>query len=82
MEIIKAKNISKTVIGPDNKEIKILENINLSVTRGEFVSVLGPSGSGKTTLLQILGLMDFASSGELEFSGKKLILLIAMKKPF
>ncbi len=46
------------------QSIQALENISLTVNRGEIVSLVGPSGSGKTTLLQIAGLLDDASSGE------------------
>ena len=51
--MITAKNISKSF---DN--IKVLDNINLNVKKGEIVSITGPSGAGKTTLLNILGTLD------------------------
>jgi putative ABC transport system ATP-binding protein len=44
-------------------EIRALDNIHLSVQRGEFLSIMGPSGSGKSTLLNILGVLDQPSSG-------------------
>ena len=47
-----------------NIETKALSNINLSVSEGEFVSIMGPSGCGKTSLLNILGLIDAPSSGK------------------
>lgn len=49
-----------------NKFIKtyVLQDINLSVEEGEFVTVMGPSGAGKSTLLYILGMLDDASAGE------------------
>jgi len=49
-----------------NKDIetKALSNINMSVSDGEFVSIMGPSGCGKTTLLNIIGLIDSPSSGK------------------
>ncbi len=47
-----------------NVETKALSNINLSVSEGEFVSIMGPSGCGKTSLLNILGLIDAPSSGK------------------
>jgi putative ABC transport system ATP-binding protein len=55
-----------------NKEIetKALSNINLSVAKGEFVSIMGPSGCGKTSLLNILGLIDTPSSGKYLLDGK------------
>lgn len=53
------------------KEIETiaLENVNLSIDKGEFVSVMGPSGCGKSTLLNIIGLLDKASAGKVEIMG-------------
>lgn len=48
-----------------------LGNVNLSVSQGEFVSVIGPSGAGKTTLFRILNGMDALTSGALLFDGKR-----------
>lgn len=67
--ILQANNISKQVTGPDGKLITILNNIDLTIQKSDFLAVLGPSGSGKTTLLQILGLMDSQSTGDLCFKG-------------
>ena len=55
-----------------NKDIetKALSNINLSVSDGEFVSIMGPSGCGKTTLLNIIGLIDSPSSGKYLLDGR------------
>ena len=46
-----------------------LENVNLDVVKGEFVSIMGPSGCGKSTLLNIMGLLDAPSSGKIEING-------------
>lgn len=51
-------------------ETKALENINLEVREGEFVSIMGPSGCGKSTLLNIAGLLDEPTSGTVELHGK------------
>jgi len=64
MEILSVKNIEK-IIGQE----KILKNVNLSVNKGEFLSIIGPSGSGKSTLLYILGLLDSPTSGEVIVEG-------------
>ncbi|WP_240620224.1 ABC transporter ATP-binding protein [Peribacillus acanthi] len=56
----------------DGKE-KILENLNLEVKEGEFVSILGPSGSGKSTLFQLIGGMLKPDRGSISLQGKSLI---------
>ena len=48
----------------------VLDRINLAIQPKEFIGLLGPSGSGKTTLLRILGGLDFADSGAVEFDGR------------
>ena len=61
--MIELKNINKTYnIG--EQELKVLDNINFKVQKGEFVSIIGPSGSGKSTMMNILGLLDVADTGE------------------
>ena len=50
-------------------ETVALENVNLTVDRGEFLSIMGPSGCGKSTLLNILGLLDNPTSGEYYLNG-------------
>jgi len=48
----------------------ILNNLDLDVKEGEFISVMGPSGSGKSTLLHIIGMLDEPSEGEYSFAGQ------------
>lgn len=50
-------------------ETQALENINLTIDAGEFVSIMGPSGCGKSTLLNIIGLLDSPTSGQLYLDG-------------
>ena len=47
-----------------------LNQINLNITSGEYVSIMGPSGSGKSTLLNIIGLLDQPDAGRYELDGK------------
>jgi phosphonate transport system ATP-binding protein len=63
----------KVTKGLDNQEI--LSNVNLHVSKGEFVAILGASGSGKTTLLRCLSLRDKWDSGEITFNGETLTKL-------
>lgn len=53
----------------DEIETLALENVNLQVKQGEFVSIMGPSGCGKSTLLNIMGLLDAPTSGWVEING-------------
>ena len=65
MSIIKLQEITK-VYQTRDIETTALENVNVSVERGEFVSIMGPSGCGKSTLLNIIGLLDHPTSGTVE----------------
>lgn len=56
-------------------ELEILKGVDLSINKGEIVSIVGSSGAGKTTLLSILGTLDRATSGELFFEGQNLMQL-------
>lgn len=49
--------------------LEVLKGINMSVARGEIISIVGPSGAGKTTLLQIIGSLDRADSGSVLYDG-------------
>lgn len=61
--IIELKNISKTY-NDGEKELKILQDINLSILENEFIVIKGPSGSGKSTLLNIIGMIIPFSEGK------------------
>ena len=65
----KVKNINK-IYKTKAEEIHILKNVNLSFSKGDFVSIQGKSGSGKTTLLNILGLLDIPTNGEMFIDDK------------
>ena len=68
MSIISAKNISK-VYTSSAVPVKALNGIDLEIEKGEFTAIVGPSGCGKTTLLNILGGLDFPTSGEVSLAG-------------
>ena len=69
--MIKLNEINK-VYRTESIETQALENINLTVEKGEFLSIMGPSGCGKSTLLNIMGLLDTPTSGTVEIAGCKL----------
>jgi len=61
--IIETQNLVKTFqVG--SEEVQALKGVDLSVKKGEFLSIMGPSGSGKTTLMNIIGCLDTPSSGQ------------------
>jgi len=67
--MIKLTSVDK-VYRTDRVETLALQNINLDVARGEFVSIMGPSGCGKSTLLNLIGLLDAPTHGELALDGQ------------
>ena len=65
MAIINLQNVNK-IYRTNDIETVALENVNLEVEKGEFISIMGPSGCGKSTLLNIIGLLDSPTSGSVE----------------
>ena len=66
--LIELKGINKTY--DNGQPLHVLKGIDLSIDRGEFVSIMGASGSGKSTLLNILGILDNYDTGEYWLDGK------------
>ena len=66
--MIKLTNLQK-IYRTKEIETVALENVNLEVQQGEFLSIMGPSGCGKSTLLNIMGLLDLPTSGTVEING-------------
>ncbi len=54
-----------------DQEVRALNDVDLAISSGEYLSIMGPSGSGKSTLLNILGLLDRPSSGTFQFDGQE-----------
>ena len=65
---IRLYSINK-IFRTEEVETQALENINLEVQKGEFLSIMGPSGCGKSTLLNSIGLLDSPTSGKVEING-------------
>ena len=70
MAMIKLTGINK-IYRTDEIETQALENVNIEVKKGEFLSIMGPSGCGKSTLLNIMGLLDNPTSGTIEINGTR-----------
>ena len=69
--IIRLENISKSYSQGDIV-IPVIENLNVTIQEGKFISIIGPSGSGKSTLLNVIGLIDTADSGDIFFFNENL----------
>ena len=67
-EILNMQNVFKCYYLGGGEQV-ILNNVNLKINQGEFISILGPSGSGKTTMMNIIGCLDVPTSGQYILAG-------------
>lgn len=65
--VFRTEHLSK--LYPDG-QVHALEDVSISIRRGEYVAIMGPSGSGKSTLLNLIGALDVPSTGEVYFNGE------------
>ncbi|NQX41481.1 lipoprotein-releasing system ATP-binding protein [Pedobacter steynii] len=70
MNILEAKNLNKYFYDP--KKFKALDNLDLTIEKGDFVSITGKSGSGKSTLLYLLSTMDTDFEGSININGSEM----------
>jgi len=68
--VIRLENVSKVFRGDADDEVRALDSVNVSIARGDYVSVSGPSGCGKSTFLNVLGLLDSPTSGRYWLNGR------------
>ncbi len=71
MEVVRLENVVKTY-GEGETQVQALKGIDLSIYKGEFVTIVGASGSGKSTLLHILGGLDHPTSGNVFIGGENI----------
>lgn len=69
--MLEIKNVSKTY-GQGTAKVVALSNVSFCVNEGDFIAIMGPSGSGKSTLLNVIGGLDYPSSGEVILDGKRI----------
>jgi lipoprotein-releasing system ATP-binding protein len=73
-EVLACQNLKRTFKDGQNI-LRVLEDVNLSVCKGDIIGISGSSGSGKTTLLNILGLLDVPTQGNVTYSDKEVTSL-------
>ena len=66
--MIEVSHISKSY-----DSLKVLDDVNLTIPDGKFISIVGPSGAGKTTLLQIIGSLERPDAGSVKFDGTEIV---------
>lgn len=70
--LIEIESVGRTYVDTNSNAVEALQNISLSVRRGEFLSIIGPSGCGKTTLLRLLAGLDIPQAGRVTLEGEKI----------
>tara|TARA_B100000586_G_C20001373_1_gene380587 strand:+ start:128 stop:847 length:720 start_codon:yes stop_codon:yes gene_type:complete len=70
LPLLTGKGIGKVFRGGDGRELAVLDQLNIEITRHEVVAIVGSSGAGKSTLLQILGGLDRPTDGDVQFDGQ------------
>lgn len=78
MNLLEVKNICK-IYGSGETAVKALKNINFSVPKGEYATIIGESGSGKSTLLNMIGALDLPTSGKVFIDGKDIFSMNEQK---
>ncbi len=78
-ELIRVENLTKTY-SVGGSAVKALDNVSLSIDKGEMVAIIGQSGSGKSTLMNILGCLDVPSGGKYFLAGKNMAKCPAKKQ--
>ncbi len=73
-EVVRLEHITK-IYPLLSGDVVALDDLSLSIEKGEFVAIIGPSGSGKSTLLNQLGCLDVPTSGDLKIGGKSITLM-------
>ena len=68
--VLELQNVSR-IFGEGDAQVNALDNVSISIKRGEFVLIVGSSGSGKSTLLNMIGLLDKPTSGKVILDGKE-----------
>ncbi len=74
MEILRVENLTK-IYGKGETEVVALDNVNLSVNKGDFLAIVGASGSGKSTLMHLIGGVDRPTSGKVFVDGNDIFSL-------
>ncbi len=67
-ELLILKNITH-IYNQETQKIKVLNDVNIKIFKGEMISLIGPSGTGKSTLLNIAGLIEKPTFGSINLSG-------------
>src|SRR5579863_10773033 len=78
-QLIKMESVTK-IFRTEDVETHALSNIDLTIERGDYISIAGPSGCGKSTLLSVLGLLDSPSGGKYFLNGKDVSQISAAER--